>query len=160
MTARPICPRLAQSAGYTLLEALVVLTIISLASAVIFSRVQSNGGALGLAGEARALTATLREAQTSALRLNRDVAVAFSEDGTLYLSELSEGPNRLSAGRLSVSGGEQRPATGERVIVFHRDGRASPATLALRSEARGYLIRIDGATGAVRVERANDLAPR
>lgn len=159
MTKPPLSRRAARDAGYTLLEALVVLTIVSLASAIIFSRAQSGAGRLSLAGEARELTAVLREAQTGALRLNRDVAVTFSADATQYASDLSDAPHRLSAGRLAVTASVHRTQAEDSVVTFHRDGRASGADIMLHDAQRGYVIRIDPATGAVSVESMHAPAP-
>ncbi|HEX8232263.1 MAG TPA: GspH/FimT family pseudopilin [Caulobacteraceae bacterium] len=131
----------AREAGFTLLEALVVVTIAATISALIFPSLQRTLTALSLRQSASVFTARLRAARGQAIREARPIAVAATTDGAAYAWTGAQ-PQRLpGAVRLATAG--QRP------LVFYPDGSSSGGQAVMAAGARRIPISVDASTGAV-----------
>lgn len=131
----------AREAGFTLLEALVVVTIAASVSALIFPSLQRTLTALSLRQSASVFTARLRGARGQAMREARPVAVAAAADGASYGWTGARAQPLPGAVRLATAGGKP--------LVFYPDGSSSGGTAVVAGGARRIPVTVDAATGAV-----------
>ncbi len=125
-------------AGFTLLEALVVVTITAMAGAIMFPRVDRALRILALRETAAGLTADLRIARAQAIRAGAPVQFAVAADGRSYAWTGARARAAPSAILLSSSG----------PVTFFGDGSASGSTLTAAAGNRAARITVDPATGA------------
>jgi len=130
----------AREAGFTLLEALVVVTIAATISALLFPNVQRTLDALSLRQSASAFTGRLRAARAQALRQDHPVWVAATADGKAYAWR--DGAAQQLPGAVTIGIAGQRP------VVFHPDGSSSGGDAVMAAGTRRIPIQID-ANGAV-----------
>ena len=76
-------PAMKRQAGYTLVEVLIVVTIIGIAAAVIVPQMLA-AGTLGVQAAARIIVADLLYAQNEAIARQNEVAVVFDADNESY----------------------------------------------------------------------------
>ena len=141
------------SAGFTLLELLIVLVILGLTVAVavpLFARALPG---LELTASARTVAATLREARSLAIADNREVTVAVDVDqGTIDLAGLrSETLDPAISLRLFTAA-EELIDRGAGRIRFYPDGTSTGGRVRLVGNGRLYDVDIDWITGAVTVK--------
>ncbi|TXT33352.1 MAG: hypothetical protein FD138_1909, partial [Planctomycetota bacterium] len=70
--------------GYTLVEMLIVVTIVGLMASVVLPTLSSTSGAVSLEAMARTLAADLRVARQSAVQYNSSYAVTFNLTDNSY----------------------------------------------------------------------------
>ncbi|MCL1926514.1 MAG: prepilin-type N-terminal cleavage/methylation domain-containing protein [Syntrophorhabdaceae bacterium] len=140
--------------GFSLMELLVVLFILSLFAALAapsFSRTLLSGRMRACAAEVRA---TLSKARSHAIAEGRTRFVVFNlEEGTFGLDSdavLRGFPEPIQLGSLIVAGEEVRGTTAR--VRFFPDGTAEEAEISVASGDGGMLLlRMDPLTGIVEV---------
>jgi general secretion pathway protein H len=142
----------AGSRGFTLLELVVVLTLLSLLLIVLPPAIRGGGDA-GLRAAAHDVAAGLRRAQSEAVARNR--AVAFVLDVNAHRFRVGAGgatralPDDVAL-RLYTAGSELiDAATG--AIRFYPDGSSTGGEITLSSETRDYHVAVDWLTGRVSI---------
>ena len=124
----------------TLLEALVVVAITALLSAISFPLFHAKGDSARLRSGSHALVADLRRARAAALHLDRPVTLVPTPDGWRWDGgeEHLEPPLRLA---------------GVQPVTFYPDGSATPADLVLAGSGRSAHVAVDSVTGHVSLAR-------
>ncbi len=143
-----------RSAGVTLLEMLVVLSIISVA-AVIFAATTMSAATRGqTARQAEMLASAIRAARADAVAAGQEIEMTFhTADGAYGVNERTV--VRLPPG-LSISftgAAEIFDETGAGVLRIYADGSTSGALIKISSERETDSIAVDWLTGAVRLSR-------
>lgn len=136
--------------GFTLMELLVVLTILGLVLLLAMPVLERNLPGLELRTEARNLASVLREARARAIGRNEEVTIVIDRhDGTLKADgrPVVQLNRRIAieplAGRLLSSGDSE--------IRFFPDGTSTGGHLALVSGERQKHVFVDWLTGVVSV---------
>uniref|UniRef100_B0T7N2 Type II secretion system protein H n=1 Tax=Caulobacter sp. (strain K31) TaxID=366602 RepID=B0T7N2_CAUSK len=131
-------------AGATLVEALVVITILVMIGAIVFPDLRSGVGRATAQQAVAGLRADLRMARAQALTTGARVDLVVAEDGTGY--GWTPGPRRVLVRGLML-----RPAG--TAASFFPDGSSSGGRLVLATKGRGFDIGLDPATGALEAAR-------
>lgn len=134
-----------RSAGFTLLEMLVVLALLGLALALV-AQDRGPGPAMRMRAAADAVAAALRTARGRAILTDRRITVAL--DAPMHVLHVQGGPSLNLPAALDV--------TGTRTIGFAPDGSSSGGRIVLAGGGRRRAVAIDWLTG--RVSTA-DIAP-
>jgi general secretion pathway protein H len=137
-----------EESGFTLLEVLVVITILSLAATIV-------GIALPGAQERKALTHTeagivnlLVEAQAEARRSAAAHRVIFDLDAhRAHLEGTSQGYAISLDVRLTIISAQEVGTARRPAVVFLPDGSSSGAEIAIASGPYGSKLRVDWVTG-------------
>ncbi len=137
--------RLGADDGATLLEMLVVMSLLTLATGIVFPNLRRPYETLAAETARSAVVADLRTARAQAIRADRPVAFEIAPDGRTY----GWGERRVrlpGAARLAASTGS---------ILFSAGGASNDANLAvIQRNGRRYGFAVDGSTGLVRLDRA------
>jgi general secretion pathway protein H len=123
-------------AGFTLIEMIVVITVMALIASLVIVRQPWHSVGLDTEATVRALTSTLRVARSRAIALDRDVFVETGEAGFAV-----DG----AAPRLLPSGEALSPAR----VIFMPDGGSSGTTIVLAAGPRRIAISVNWLTGRV-----------
>jgi len=123
--------------GFTLIEMIVVLTVISLIGGLVVARRPWHSARIDQDGVVRALAGALQLARSRAIVLDRDVRVTTA---TRSFS-VDDSPPRMIAADVAMS---------EAVIVFTPDGSSNGGTILVSAADRRAAISIDWLTGRVR----------
>ncbi|HMR31468.1 MAG TPA: prepilin-type N-terminal cleavage/methylation domain-containing protein [Geminicoccaceae bacterium] len=115
--------------GFTLVELLVVLTLLALASAIVLPRFMASAGP-NARMQAALVASKLRDARREAVASARPIAVPIDAAGVE-----ATGPD-----------GRRLPE-----ILFFPDGSSSGAVLIVEVDRRRALIEVDDLTGSVRL---------
>ena len=137
-------------AGFTLLEMIIVLAILSFALVLVAGYKPPWSRGLGLDASAAELAGQLRLARSQAIVDNR--AVALDVDVSRGVYQVGDAaPRPLPAGLavelLTVAGERQSAAVGG--IRFHPDGSSTGGRIVLADGARRIAIGVDWLTGRV-----------
>ncbi|HEY5072443.1 MAG TPA: hypothetical protein VII63_10470 [Caulobacteraceae bacterium] len=130
-------------AGTTLIEALVVVTIAALVAMIGFPRLQQGLLTLSQRQTVSVVAARLREVRADALRSDRRLVFAISQDGRAFGAS-GEVFSRTSPG-VEMSA---RPSG---LISFYGDGSSSGGAVWVSAARRSVPIVVAPATGAVSV---------
>lgn len=148
-----------RSAGFTLLELLVVLVIMALGISIVATRLDQVVPGVGVKAETRKVAALLRHARSQAVLLNQvtlirlvenPAGLAFGDDPQIYYP-----PADI---HLQLSGGSGRGESeeaGQQVtgIRFFPEGHASGGSIGLSGEGGGRAtISVDRLTGRVSID--------
>ena len=139
--------------GFTLIELVVTLLVLALATSVVAPSVVSGVGILRARSETAGIATFLRGAREQAVTHNRTYEVRVkSEEGIVELRVGNTVPatRRLASG-LRVTA--DPPAA--QVITFLPQGLSSGSRLHVEMGGRGYLITVDSLTGRVATRRAD-----
>lgn len=141
------------AAGFTILELLVVLTVLAAAAALVMPNVLRRPVEPGLRATALSLAASLRAARMEAVRLNKPSHLIIDLDARRYWIEGSASrraiaPSLAIAATLADSG---RISTGAGRYAFYPDGSASGGAITLAGSAGSATIAVNWLTGATEV---------
>ena len=135
--------------GFTLLELLVVVSILGLLSAAVVLAAPPSGGSLR--EDAERLAARVQAAQEAAVLGNRALALRVTSEG--YRFELSDrGGWRAAQSPPGARWEDGVEAEGARRVRFDPSGIVEPAEILLRRGSERLAVEIDGG-GGVRVRR-------
>lgn len=134
--------------GFTLLELLVVLTVVALMYALAAPRLGAGLPGVSARGAARDLVAVLQEGRSLALTEQRQVEVAI--DGEARSLQLDGRPQPLR-GKAEIHGSDN----GEEpfAVLFYPDGSSSGIELRVEQENHRYHVHVDWLTGRVALKR-------
>ena len=143
--------------GFTLLELLVVLLIISLVVGLIPPLFSAALPGTRLKGAARDLASDLRETRNQAITHNRVMDVLLNPETAQY--QINNRNHRLPEGvTLGIKSGSsengQYPA--EHRLRFYPDGSATAARITLSRNGQGYELTLDWLIGRIRIAEIND----
>ena len=140
------------SAGFTLVELLVVMVIALLAAALVASHLPLALSGVRLDGASREVAGALRAARGLSVFSNRPVAFIFDPDAGAY----RYGDQRGTIGaaedvRFSIHGTGPPRAASERtsVIRFFPDGTSTGGRVALSQGTRTRTVRVEPLSGQV-----------
>jgi prepilin-type N-terminal cleavage/methylation domain-containing protein len=128
--------------GFTLLEILVVLTVIGLILALAVPAYSKLAPRLRLLAASHQLLANLRHAHSVAISRQQTVSVALvpaAATGTIGVDE------RAPAVSVAATTNSGETTT----VRFYADGSATPARISLSDGAQQTVLRIDALTGRV-----------
>jgi general secretion pathway protein H len=143
-----------RTAGFTLLEVIVVLTIGAIIYAVILSGPFGKASAADLKAAARSLASGLRTAQTTAMATRRDALLTLDMESREYLSTGEEQTHRLP-GNIDIQlYTAQTEVTSDKrgSIRFYPDGSSTGGRITVASGERKYLVNVDWLTGRVSID--------
>lgn len=148
MTARsPAVLRPAEQ-GFSLLELIVALAILSLAAAAVVPLASPSGRSIEIDVAAREVAIALRAARSAAIYGNRETVFTIDAAAGRYWSDAAPSPKDLPATISAALGGERTVGS----IRFFPDGSAGGGTLVLRGSERAATIRIDALTGRASID--------
>jgi type II secretion system protein H len=137
--------------GFTLIELVVTLFILSLAATVVAPSVVTGVETLRARTEAAGIATFLRAAREQAVTHNRAYEVRVkSEEGIV---ELRAGDSVPATRRLAAGVRVTADPPAARTITFLPTGLSSGARLRVEMAGRGYLITVDPLTGRVATRR-------
>ena len=141
-------------AGFTLIEVLVVLTILGLMSALLLSNSRQVSPAVHARAAARAISGALRQARSEALASNRSVALTLDLANRSY--RLGAMPAERLPGDVQVSLLTSRDELASAQIGrirFDPDGGSSGGRVSIIGGGQGWWVGVDWLTGQVSVEQ-------
>lgn len=149
----------ARGAGFTLLEVLVTLVIMTLAVSLVAPRFGEALPGAELKAETRKVAALLRHARSQAVVLNREIQIRLvQEPAALSISTQAQPYRPRGQVRLELNPGQasedidQADQQGE-VIRFFPEGHSSGGSITLsREDGRSASISIDWLTGRVSID--------
>jgi general secretion pathway protein H len=137
-------PRRTSSAGFTLIELIVVLAVLGLALAVLLPDLGSGSETIELRAAATEVRAVLRAARSNAIAANRDLLFTIDDSGRGYV--LDGVAHRFRSGGFAVRNLRIEPAAR---IAFFATGGSSGGRFAIRGRRGEQAIEIDSLTGQV-----------
>ena len=129
--------------GTTLIEAMVVVAIMSLVTLIAFPRLHESYLTLSRRQTAAAVVEHLREARAAAVLNDQPVVFSVADNGRLY----------------GWRGSTTRPGAGVYVtaatgpIAFFADGSSSGGAVWVTAAKRSYLVGVDAGNGSVGIVR-------
>ena len=146
----------ARDAGYTLLELMVVLAILSLAAALVLPRIGAGGESAALRSAALQLAAGLRATRTEAMSAAQETSLILDVAQRRYWADGAVKARSLPNGIAMVTGHSPgKPIAADRaVVLFRPDGSASGGWIGLQSKTQTAGITVDWLTGATRIDWA------
>lgn len=145
----------ARSAGFTLMEILLVLVVMSLVLALTPPLFSNAMPSLSLKAFVNDLSSDLRYVRDSAVMQSRDTAMSIDFKNRLYGSTMV---SRVGAKQIPdnveitvVGLGEESFSEGELLIRFFSDGSSNGGKILVGNEANRYVIDIDWLTGRIQV---------
>ena len=144
--------RSSRTAGFTLIEVLVVLAVVGLVLGIIGLRGPARSPALDLREAADAVSRTLRLARSRAIASNATVGVTFDVGGPALRMDDTRAV-ALPAGVLLTVTATFDNTAGPRLaaIRFAPDGSSSGGAVALRQNGRRLQVGVDWLSGRVSV---------
>ena len=140
MTASPAKGTLIGPQGFTLLEMLVVLTILGAVLGVVAGALPKRGGTLDLTAAADGVAGALRTARARAIALGRPVLFRAVPDGRGYGVD---GQNHAMPPAVQLA------MAGPAIILFSPEGGSTGGVIRIASAVRAMQIRVDWLTGRV-----------
>ena len=145
--------RAGRTAGFTLIEVIVVLAILGLGLALLATRGPLRSAGTDLRAATGEVSQTLRLARARAIATDRAVVVAL--DPAANTLRVGNGPVRpLPHGVAMEAATVQGPAPGTAAIRFSPDGSASGGRITLSAGSRRAVVAVDWLTGRVSVGEA------
>jgi type II secretion system protein H len=137
--------------GFTLIELVVTLFILSLAATVVAPSVVTGVETLRARTEAAGIATFLRGAREQAVTHNRAYEVQVKSDEGLI--ELRAGDSVPATRRLATGVRVIADPPAARIITFLPQGLSSGARLRVEMAGRSYLVTVDPLTGRVTTRR-------
>ena len=144
--------RTAGTAGFTLIEVLVVLAILAFSFVLVAGYRPPWSRGLEIDATAAMLAADLRLARSEAIAANRPAAFELDVEGRRYRggsAPIRALPARLAVELLTISGERQSSVSGR--IRFHPDGSSTGGRIVLADGSRRVAIGVDWLTGRISV---------
>jgi general secretion pathway protein H len=142
----------ASAAGFTLLEMLIVLTIVAFSFVLVASYRPPWSKGLEIDATAAKLAAELRLVRSEAIAANRSAMFELDVAGRRYRSgsgPLRALPARVEVELLTIAGEQPSNAAGR--IRFHPDGSSTGGRIVLVDGSRRIAVGVDWLTGKVSV---------
>ncbi|MGY3346716.1 MULTISPECIES: GspH/FimT family pseudopilin [unclassified Bradyrhizobium] len=138
------------SAGFSLIETLVVLSIMALVSAAILAA-KPRTAAARVSAEARAIAASLQLARSRARARNAEMVVGVDTQNGRFgtAGAMRQLPDGIELS-LTVAASERHGAVGG--IRFYPDGRSSGGEILISYRGRAERIVVNWFTGDARIE--------
>lgn len=136
-----------RQAGFTLIEMLVVLVIMSIIGGIVLTRGPARSVALDMQAASGTVASALRLARGRAIATNEPVVVLFNPAAATL--QVGSDPARSlprGFGLAITSAGDQGPA-----IRFLPDGSSTGGRVVVAGEGRAMQVGVDWLTGRVRV---------
>ena len=143
---------LARCRGFTLIEVIVTLAILSVALMLVASYKPPWSSGLGLKGTASEIVSGLRLARSQAIATNRSVALDLDLVDHHYRIGTGKQralPANLSLELLTIAGENRGARAGD--IRFHPDGSSTGGRIMLADGQRRIVVGVDWLTGRVSV---------
>jgi len=143
--------RLARSAGFTLVELLVVMGIVGLILAVVLSA-KPKTAAARVAVAARAVAATLQLARTQAMATNTETVVRIDTQSRQFglLGSMHALPRGMT---VAMTVAETERIEGSGGMRFYPDGQSSGGEIVLMLDGRASRIAVNWLTGEPQLSR-------
>lgn len=140
-----------REAGLTLVELMVVLTIIALATAAV-PMIFANLPGIRLRAAAAGMVATLRQLHEEAIRRGETTELVLDLPARSYRLSTDPAPHPLPAvvARLGFESPSLWHPDGSPTVRFFADGSATGATILFKNGARTAAVTVDWLTGRVR----------
>lgn len=136
--------------GFTLLEMLVILVIVSFVAVISLPYAQKSGEARRLDAAAEIVTAKLREARSLALSSNQKSSLTIDVEKRQLMGPGFRPPYALPAGLLiKVTTAEGQTSENIGSISFFPDGGSTGGSIVMADGAMARRIAINWLTGAV-----------
>jgi len=148
-------PDAAAASGFTLIEILVVLTILGLVLAVVAGHGAPVRSGLDLRGAAAAMASGLRLARSEAIVRNQPVTFDIDLAGHRFRAgngRVQQLPPRLAIELLTIAGEQRTTKSGD--IRFNPDGSSSGGRISIAEGGQRMMIGVDWLTGRVSVADA------
>jgi general secretion pathway protein H len=142
-----------RSAGFTLLEVIIVLVIGALIYAVLLSGPLRGASAADLKYAARTLASGLRQAQTTAMVTRRDAVLTLDLESRDFVIPGDSQVHHLPDGiELKLFTAQSEVASERRgSIRFYPDGSSTGGRITVAVGERKYLVDVDWLTGRVTI---------
>jgi general secretion pathway protein H len=138
--------------GFTLIEMIVVLVVISLALAVIIPNVGRSTGHYGLAATAHDVATALRLARDRAISTNQPIRF-IAADGMFGAAE-DKNLHHVPRGMVLTISDSDQPVSAKKIrqIEFFPDGSSRGGTVEVIDGTARYAVRVDWITGNVSIQ--------
>lgn len=123
----------------TLIEALVVVAITAMITAIGFVSFRADGEAAAWRATSAALVESARRARAEAVRTDRTAALEVAADGRSF----------TVAGGAPITAAAGARVIAEQDIVFFTDGSSSGGAVLLTDGTRSATMTVDAVTGAI-----------
>lgn len=147
-----------RSHGYSLLEMLVVLTILAMIAALTPAAYRTIRPGIELRSTAGEISALLRTARSDAVRTGRDAVVVFDLDRKSASMESEDSaitwPDDVEV--TAIVAESERPEANRGGIRFFPGGGSTGGKLHLRTRKYAYDVTVDWLLGTVQVEKSNE----
>jgi general secretion pathway protein H len=141
--------------GFTLIEIVIVVTLVAAISAVLMATVGGGMDGLRMRGAVKEIASELRHARAQAMskgEVQRFVINPAERRWTSAENRSGELPKKITVAFIGAR--ELQPRRGEGAIVFFEDGASSGGRVQLRQERAAWNIDVAWLTGEVSVHRA------
>jgi general secretion pathway protein H len=150
--SEPVPPHSDRHSGFTLIEVIVTLAILSLALFLVVGYKPPWSSGLGLKGTAAELASGLRLARSEAIVSNRSVVLGLDLIGHRY--RVGTGaerrlPGNVSIELLTIAGESQGAGIGD--IRFNPDGSSTGGRISLGDGRQRLAVGVDWLTGRISV---------
>ena len=143
--------------GITLLEILVVLSIMSLSLLVIAPNFKGPLAKMSFEQEVQRFVSTLETARSQAIRRNEAVDVLINADLKTYSDSIYNTSKTLpNDTEITITAAATDITDDTAVITFYPDGSAKGADVQLTRQAQSYHISVDWLLGDIQMERARN----
>lgn len=141
-----------RTGGFTLLELLVVLMVMSLIAGVVVPAYSKSMTSLDLRKSARHVAAVLKESRNVAVFQSQTVQFYLDEETHGFQSDVSRGSYPLPADLVATLEGIAGEPKIQAAILFFSDGTSSGGQVRLVLEESSQLVSVDWMTGAVSID--------
>ncbi len=141
--------------GFTLIEIVIVLTLIAAISAVLMATIGGGMDGLRMRTAAKEIASELRHARAQAMakgEVQKFVINPAERRWTSAENRSGELPKKIAVAFIGAR--ELQPRRGEGAIVFFEDGASSGGRIQLRQERAAWNIDVAWLTGEVSLHRA------